>query len=443
MTKSTFLWLTASTALLQHCLAFALVPGTSKAYGNGALIRPKPSMTPLTPLRYRALEEEDDETTMLKTSDRVPIGYDMKKALAKRGRATGMNGPLIKALLNNQALILSLATAVTYGILFFTAGGFDGPISNMEEFIHWTGGPPSDMDVATSVAVGAFGGALPMLVFSNAVENSDNPKFAQINLSTILMVMTLFGRRTAPPQDLLPPELRGQNFLTTKNSDVAIQSLILSGTTGVCEETVFRQFVPGLIAYYTGDHFLVPLIGQALLFGLGHVQPGKTGATENGIVFGVQTINGLVHGALYVATGGNILPCFVAHALYDFVVFFKTWMDANAQIEYAERMYETPFPPDEQREIKRVLAAGGANPTPEQLKAVKRTFYIFDEDKNKTLSLSEVRKGLNYLAIEKAASPPPQGLVAKFSRKRFLPSRTSATDLSIRTFCVSLLSRTR
>lgn len=231
------------------------------------------------------------------------------------------------------------------------------------------------------------------------------------------MSLTLFGRRTAPPQDLLPPEVRGKKIPTTSNADVAVQSLILAGTTGLCEETVFRQLVPGLIAYYTGNHFLLPLVGQALLFGLGHVQPGKTGFEENTIVFSVQVLNGLVHGALFVASGGNIVPCIVAHTIYDFVVFFKTWMDANDQIEYAEQMYETPFPPDVQRQVKKVLASDGVNPNPEQLKKVKRTFFIFDADKNKTLSLSEVRRGLSYLAIEKAANPPPQAAVDELYKK--------------------------
>ena len=418
--KSIVVWITTLLTLLQssqNALAFAPAPGLSKVLENVIVFHPKAAKIPLTPLRYRALDEDDDETTMLKTANRVPIGYNMKKALAEQGPKTAMNKPLIKALLANQSLILGLATAVTYGLLFFTAGGFSGPISNMQEFVHWTGGPPSDMDFLTSFAIGALGGALPMLAFSNAVENSDKPEFANINFSTILMVMTLFGRRKAPPQDLLPPKLRGIPIVTSKSRDVAFQSLALAATTGYCEERVFRQLVPALIAYYTGNNFLLPLVGQALLFGLGHVQPGKTGLMENGIVFGVQTINGLVHGALYIVTGGNLLPCIVAHTLYDFVVFFKTWSDANDQIEYAEAMYETPFPPNVQREIAQVLSAGKANPTPEQMKAVKRTFFIFDTDKNKSLSLSEVRKGLAYLAIEKAANPPPQAVVDNLFQK--------------------------
>lgn len=416
MKNNPFIWLAASLiAVLQYSqnvLAFAPAPGVSNALKNGIAIRST------TQLRYRALDENDDDTTMLKTATRVPLGYDMKKALAEQGPKTAMNIPLIKALLVNQGVILTLASVTTALLLFFTAGAFSGPLSNMQEFLHWTGGPPSGFDALTCVAVGVFGGAAPMLAFSNYVEQSDNPKFANINFSTIIMALTLFGRRKAPPQDLLPPQLRGQPIVTTKPQDAAFQSLVLAGTTGFCEETVFRQLVPGLIAYYTGNNLLLPLVGQAFLFGLGHVQPGKTGLEENAIVFGVQVINGLVHGLLFVGTGGNIIPCIVAHATYDFVVFFKTWMDANDQIEYAETMYEQPFPPDVQRQIQQVLAAGGAKPNPEQLNKVKRTFYIFDGDKNKTLSLSEVRRGLNYLAIEKGApSPPPQAMVDELFRE--------------------------
>jgi hypothetical protein len=414
--KSTLLTSLLLVQFFESTLAFAPAPRAAKPLGSVVAI-PTRATPSSTQLGYRALDENDDDTTMLKTANRVPVGFDMKKALAEQGPTTAMNKPLIKALLFNQGLILNLATAATYAILFFTAGGFSGPISDMQNFIHWTGGPPSEMGLFTSIAVGIFGGAIPMLAFSNFLESSDNPAFANINFSTIIMCLTLFGRRRAPPQDLIPPELRGRPIATTKSLDVAFQSFVLAGTTGICEETVFRQLVPGLIAYYTGNTLLYPLFGQALLFGLGHVQPGKTGAMENAIVFSVQTLNGLVHGALFVASGGNIIPCIVAHAVYDFVVFFKTWMDANGQIEYAETMYDTPFPPDVQRQVKKVLAAGGANPTPEQLKAVKRTFYIFDLDKNKTLDLSEVRKGLSYLAIEKAAVPPPQKLVDELFKK--------------------------
>jgi Ca2+-binding EF-hand superfamily protein len=43
---------------------------------------------------------------------------------------------------------------------------------------------------------------------------------------------------------------------------------------------------------------------------------------------------------------------------------------------------------------------------------MKRMFYLFDIDKNETLSLSEVRKGIAYMAIErKVGLPPPQANV--------------------------------
>lgn len=158
-------WLTAAAVALlvcsQHVLAFTPVPRVARVVENGSRLAPnKNKMPPLTQLGYRALDENDEETTMLRTANRVPVGYDMKKALAEQqGPRTAMNTPLIAALLINQAVIVTLGIVATFGLLFFTAGGFSGPLSDIQDFVHWTGGPPSDMGLFTSVAVGAFGGA--------------------------------------------------------------------------------------------------------------------------------------------------------------------------------------------------------------------------------------------------------------------------------------------
>jgi hypothetical protein len=71
-----------------------------------------------------------------------------------------------------------------------------------------------------------------MLAFSNTIENSDKPEYANVNFSTILMVMTLFGRRTAPPQDFIPKKFQGIPMVTTKTRDVFFQSFSLAVTTG-------------------------------------------------------------------------------------------------------------------------------------------------------------------------------------------------------------------
>jgi len=130
---------------------------------------------------------------------------------------------------------------------------------------------------------------------------------------------------------------------------------------------------------------------------------------ENGIVIGLQVINGLLFGLLYLLNGGDLVPCIIAHAVYDFGVFFKTWLDSNGQIEYAESMFLKPLPANVQQEVDQVLQQqGNAKINPELFNTVKRLFYTFDFDKNKTLSKSEVRKGFSYLALEKAGIPPPQ-----------------------------------
>jgi hypothetical protein len=227
------LWVTASFLLRQNASAFA--PVAPKIHENDVLIRSaKLSLNgrkTLSPLQYRALDEDDDETVMIRTQNRAPkFGYDMRKAVAAKAPKTAMNIPLIRALLANQSLILGIATVITYGLLLFT-DGFDG-ISNMRAFLHWTGGPPSDINPLTALGIGALAGAAPMLAFSNAIESSDKPEYANVNFSTILMVMTLFGRRKAPPQDFVPKQFQGIPLITTKTRDVFFQSFSLAVTTG-------------------------------------------------------------------------------------------------------------------------------------------------------------------------------------------------------------------
>jgi Ca2+-binding EF-hand superfamily protein len=65
-------------------------------------------------------------------------------------------------------------------------------------------------------------------------------------------------------------------------------------------------------------------------------------------------------------------------------------------------MYLEPLEPDLEKEVSKIKI------DPQVLKAIKRLFYTFDFDKNKTLSLSEVRKGFAYMAIEKQGKPPKQ-----------------------------------
>jgi membrane protease YdiL (CAAX protease family) len=364
-------------------------------------------------LYYRAHEADDDDKAWIKVQTRVPPGFDTKNALASKPPNSAMNMPLIRALLYNQGLILGLAAVVSAVLLFLTQG--TGAFANLSDVLRWTGGEgPGIFDFLPSADRMLYGlaGALPMLAFSSIVENSDNWAFANVNFSTISMVMTLFGRRKAPPDEFLPERYKGVTMLTSKSNDVLLQSFVLAGTTGVCEEIVFRRLVPSLIALFTGGNIALTYLGQAALFGLGHVQP-KSSTIDNGIVAGLQVVNGLFLGGIYLATN-DLVPCIVAHSVFDFVQFFKTWWDANAQLEYAETMYLQPLPSSVEKQVRGMLdATKSQNPkmNPRLFEFIKRLFYTFDFDKSQTLSLSEVRKGVSYMALEQSARPPDQAIV--------------------------------
>jgi len=285
--------------------------------------------------------------------------------------------------------------------------------SHLNEIVKWTGGGSGlfDFKVSTESLLMGIGGAMPLLAFSNFIESSDKRTFANLNFSTIVLCMTLFGRRTVPPDDFLPPEYKSAGgaleIPTTKSWQALVESLSLATVTGFCEESVFRRQVPAVLAQLSGanGNILIPFFGQALLFGLGHIQPSQK-VSENAIMVGLQSINGLGFGLLLLLSGGQLVVPIIAHATYDFVTFFKTWNDANSQLEYAEKMYSRPLPPHVEKEVESVVRSNPKMKDPRVFKSLKRLFFIFDYDKNESLNLSEVKKGISYYALEKQSTPP-------------------------------------
>jgi membrane protease YdiL (CAAX protease family) len=128
------------------------------------------------------------------------------------------------------------------------------------------------------------------------------------------MCLTLFGRRKAPPLEQLPPSLRNQPFRTTESIVAFAVAFLLSGLTGFCEESVFRRIVPSVIGQWVPS---VPIAFglQALLFALGHVQPGSTSKRENQVLIGLQLWNGIGFGLLYLVT--DLPTCMICHTVYD------------------------------------------------------------------------------------------------------------------------------
>ena len=394
----------------------------------------------ISPLWYRELDDEDDEAdpSMLKVKTRVPLGYDMKKAIQEQYSpegsqpGDGVNRYLIRALTLNQYLILGLAAAIS-AIIILTKGG-PSAFNDLNAILQWSGTTDIfDFDLTIERLLLGIGTAIVQLTVSNYIESSDRRDFAKINLSTITMCLSLFGRRSKPPTDFLPAPYKDgtRSFPTTPSIEAAKQSLIMSLITGFCEETVFRRLVPAMIVLLSGidGNVLIPYFGQALLFGLGHLQPGSK-LSENSIQVGLQVFNGLGFGLLYILAGGDIVPCMIAHATYDFVVFFKTWKDANDQLEYAESKALEPFTSDVENEVRLLIRSTFDSKVDPSVvyKAIKRMFYLFDIDKNETLSLSEVRKGVAYMAIErKVGEPPPQAIIDRLYTEVAPPGESRLT----------------
>jgi membrane protease YdiL (CAAX protease family) len=323
-----------SSLWLLFCLQTALFPRKAQAFSSSTIVSPKSAATSLPwpfkdalhtpsskrssacpPLKYREHDGKDSDTTLIKLESRTPsIGYDVKKEIQATGsqssRSTGLNEPLVKALLLNQGITIVAGTAVSALTLAVSDGC--GSLGHFSDITQWANPSFALVSGANPFLLGALG-AVPSIVIGSIVESSDKQAFANTNFSTIIMVMTLFGRRRAPPDEFLPPQARGTPFPSTTALDVALASVALATATAIAEETVFRSGVAGLLAHFNDERVFLALFGQAFLFGLGHISP-KSDLMENGVVAGLQATNGLCFGVLYLLSGGNLLPCIVAQS---------------------------------------------------------------------------------------------------------------------------------
>lgn len=127
------------------------------------------------------------------------------------------------------------------------------------------------------------------------------------------MCLTLFGRRKAPPTNQLPVSYRNQPFAETKTIVAFAVAFLLSGLTGFCEESVFRRILPGVIGIVTSTK--VAFVAQAVLFALGHAQPQSSSKGENQVLIGLQFLNGIGFGLVYLLT--DLPTSMICHAVYD------------------------------------------------------------------------------------------------------------------------------
>jgi membrane protease YdiL (CAAX protease family) len=109
----------------------------------------------------------------------------------------------------------------------------------------------------------------------------------------------------------------------TGNLHFFIISLTVAWTLAAFgEEFVYRGYLLRRIAQVLGDEpraWRAALVTTSILFGVGHVYQGLSGAISAGL-------GGFVFGLLYLATGRNLWVCVIAHGTTDTLGFLLLYL---------------------------------------------------------------------------------------------------------------------
>jgi membrane protease YdiL (CAAX protease family) len=352
------------------------------------------------PLRYRNRDEEADEFVTSRTKN--------TQASKQTERSTGAHLPTIHSIAMSQALALFCVTAATYMAL--AASGHPVDLSSF----HWNGSTEFyslwDFHLTTTRVIEGVIATVPLVYLGTQIERSDHRDVSHCNFSTMNMVMTLFGRREHEHKAGAVPQTP-----ETPMMHALVLSIALAMVTGVSEELVFRGILPSVFFNFA-QSVPITLLGQAFLFGLSHLSPQSSSSGETKVVVGLQTTNGLWYGLVYLAAGGDILPCIIAHALYDIHVFVETWMKINDQIDYTESSVLQMLHPDDEVEIRRIRQEAGPNLSIETLAHARRFFYAFDYERRGSLSESDVKRAVSYAFLQGKVQPDEDRVADLFNR---------------------------
>ena len=297
-------------------------------------------------------------------------------------KSGGANFPMMQRLCKSQLMLLCAATAIA---LLGTQG-------NLAHAVTWSDAHTDNFVV--DVLAGIFA-AFPMIGIGQAIEKSSRRDAHYVNFSTTNMAITLFGRRHTTNQ---PKEV------TTSTSSVLAMSFGLVLVTSIAEEVVFRGYVPTLIHHFSHS-IPAALLGQGLLFGLGHAHPHSR-PEENRFVVGLQTANGLIHGIACAATG-SLIPSIVSHCLYDWHIVASTWHHVNNQMDWTEEMTTTDRNNDEVEIFTDRLSG-------ETRAFLQRFYYAFDSQHVKSLSLADVQRAIDYAFSQDKCTPDTATVTSVF-----------------------------
>jgi len=306
--------------------------------------------------------------------------------------STTLSIPLINSICINQAMLLMLVSSAAIVASFF--GTNPGEMSSlhwndMQEFRSLFDWQPSSFRLIEGVLA-----TIPMVVAGRAIETSDNRDASQVNFATTNMVISLFGRRKSEMEPT-----------ASASFQVMALSAMIAVSSGISEEIIFRGYIPTAISSMT--HSLpLALLGQAALFAGGHLSKNARPG-ENMLNGSFQLFTGLWYGAVYLMAGGDILPCVIAHILYDMHTLCETWTQVNNQMDYTQESSLKFIGDEEKSAVERLKLEAGVTLNTETVNFARHFFYAFDNDHVGRLSLSDCQRAVSYAFMNDNITPDP------------------------------------
>jgi membrane protease YdiL (CAAX protease family) len=334
-----------------------------------------------------------------------------------------VNLPLVLAICLSQAATLAVAGTVLSLSLLLAHGNsmelFHSPLADITSALHWNSNSGGiQLALATEHDASSFPslldwtitpkrllegvlGTFPLVALATFC--MENPATCQIQFSITKTVLELFGRRRrGVHEDMSTKSDTAPSATTTTALQVLFVSVAIATVSAVAEEIIFRGLLPTAVVSYTHSVGLA-LLGQAMLFGLGQVRVTSPLA-ENGVFSIMQSINGVWYGAMYLATGGDILPVIITHVLYECHILVGAWKAINDQIDYTEDACKLPAADTDGAGVH---PKGTLCMAPETIDFGRRFFYAFDVDHQGSLSLSNVKRAVAYAFLQDDSSPEP------------------------------------
>jgi membrane protease YdiL (CAAX protease family) len=400
---------------LRACYAFAPspLPSTNSALSLRLRFHPLPRPRRVFPLHFRDRElEEEQFTKTVQTSHNAEMQQSAiaipatSSLIVDQPKTTiGVSLSLIRAICFSQATMLFIATVAAVGILFLAGKPID------HSLLHWNGATSFDSFwdfplTSTRVLYGVLA-TVPMVAVGSMVENSGRRDASHVNFSTTNMVVCLFGRRQSKRKDK-------QRLAATSTPTVLSLSFLIALFTGISEEFVFRGFLPTAV-FYLSHSIIFSLLSQSVIFGLCHLHKNST-PIENKLVLCLQFVNGLWQGVVYLLTGGDLLPCIIAHMLYDMHVFVETWKQINDQMDWTALAIRQSLSESEEREIRLLQTdIGRENLSDDMLAFCRRFFHAFDYEHRGSLSLRDVQRAISYAFLRDEVVPTEEQVQQAFA----------------------------